>query len=352
MIQVGGAPIVTLRQAGEGIVEAQVAPGRGMLLLQAHARRTAGDAAFPILASPPLEALPAALDQATDDFAGNASFSLGGAVLLPYANRITGRALEATREILAQIDGAPVRLPRNWGGKASGATHYAMHGLTLSTPFQVEQPDSATLVGRLRNWNFGGYWRGRADIEIRWRLTSGGLELGVEVLNSGDEAFPVGIGWHPWFVFPSANRSQAQLSLPARSRLAVNDYDEVLPTGELRPVPGTPYDFRRGAALGDLYLDDCFVELDRTPSGDVVLEARDPAAGYGVRLATSSPGVRAIQVYAPPDRPLVALEPQFNWADPYGEVWPPETDTGMVRLAPGQSTTYKVRTEVLDLRQA
>lgn len=352
MIQLGGAPIVTLRQAGEGIFEAQVAPGRGMLLLQAHARRTAADAPFPILASPPLEALPEALDQASDDFAGNASFSLGGAVLLPYANRITGQALEETREIVAQIDGGTVRLPRNWGGKSEGATQYAMHGLTLSTPFQVDQPDGATVLGRLRNWDFGGYWRGRADVEIMWRLTGGGLELGVEVVNSGKDTFPVGIGWHPWFVFPSGNRSQAELSLPARSRLAVNDYDEVLPTGELRPVPGTSYDFRRGAALGDLYLDDCFVELDRTASGEVVLEARDPAAGYGVRLASPSQGVRAIQVYAPPDRPLVALEPQFNWADPFGKVWTPGTDAGMVRLAPGQSTTYKVRTEVLDLTQA
>lgn len=349
MIQLGGAPVCTLRQQGPGIVEAQVAPGRGMLLLQAFARRDEGGAAFPMLATPALAALPAALDGAEDDFAGNASFSLGGAVLLPYANRITGRPLKGVRDIEAEVDGERVLLPRNWGGKAPGATQYAMHGLTLATPFDIEQPDSATLIGRLCNWDFGGYWRGRADVRIIWRLTGGALELDVEVTNTGDEAFPLGIGWHPWFVFPSGDRSQARLVVPAAARLAVNDYDEVLPTGQVLPVADTGYDFRSGAALGDRYLDDCFVDLDRSSSGALVVEAHDPAAGYGVRLTSTSADLRGVQVYAPPDRALVALEPQFNWADPFGHVWPPGTDTGMRRLGVGEAANYQVRTEMFDL---
>ena len=157
----------------------------------------------------------------------------------------------------------------------------------------------------------------------------------------------MGIGWHPYFNFPSGRREQARLRIPARSRLPVNDYDEVLPTGEIVPVEGTIYDFSKpgGRALGDLYLDDCFVDLERSEEG-VVAEIVDPEASYGLRIVGTSPAIQAIQVYAPPDRSFVALEPQLNWADPFGSVWGAKADTGMVILQPGEEVVYGVRLEL------
>lgn len=344
-MRIGGAPVITLRQDGGGIAEAQILPGRGMLLGQAKFRRADGRL-IPILESPPSEAWPNVLNGGPDDYAGNASFSFGGAVLLPYANRITGRASEGAREIEAIVDGAPARLPRNWGGKAPGAAQYAMHGLALATPFDYEQPDEATLVGRVTDWDFDGYWRGRASVEITWRLAAGALELIVEMHNTSNVDLPIGIGWHPWFRFPSGDRRQARLVVPAAARLAVDNYDQVLPTGEILQVAEGRYDFRRSRPLGDLYLDDCFVELLRDGQGQVVVEAHDPAASYGVRLTSSSPAVQAVQVYAPLDRALVALEPQFNWADPFSDKWASGQDTGMQRVRPGARTRYAVTTAV------
>jgi aldose 1-epimerase len=84
----------------------------------------------------------------------------------------------------------------------------------------------------------------------------------------------------------------------------------LLPTGELRPVEGTPYDLRHARRLGDVLradapqvagakgVDHCFV-LDRAGAGDdeLVEAARlhDPASGRTLRLSTTEPGV---QVYA------------------------------------------------------
>ena len=126
----------------------------------------------------------------------------------------------------------------------------------------------------------------------------------------------------------------------------MDDYDQVLPTGRLSPTAGTPYDFSAagGRALCDLYLDDCFTALARE-DGRVVVELTDPAAGLGLRIASPSPAVKAIQVYAPLDRAVVAIEPQFNLADPFGEVWRDAVDTGMARLAPGEGLTYEVSVE-------
>ena len=153
----------------------------------------------------------------------------------------------------------------------------------------------------------------------------------------------MGIGWHPYFALRSGDRRQARLRVPARSRVLVNDYDEVLPTGAVEAVKGGPYDFsaRDGRALGEAYLDDCFTDLDRE-GGLALAEILDPAANLGLRIASPSPEVRAFQIYAPPDKPFVVVEPQFNLADPYGAECRGR-DTGMAAIPPGGSVTYEAR---------
>lgn len=342
-VTIGGAPVVTLTAedapaTGPAFLQAQVLPGRGMMLLQARLRLPSGEVVEALHAPEPAEAA-TALDGGPEDFAGNGAFSFGGAILAPYANRIRGRALPASREIEAVVDGRPARLPRNWGGQAPGAEQYAMHGLILDTPVAFEQPSPDRAVGKLAAGDFGGRWPGRLEFHFQWRLAGGALTLWVEAVNVGDEPAPVGVGWHPYFALPSGDRRQARLRLPARARVEVNDYDEVLPTGRLLATTGTRYDFgaAEGAALGELYLDDCFTDLE---AGEA--EVRDPAAGVGLQIASPSAAVRAFQVYAPPEQAFVVIEPQFNLADPYGPQWD-ESDTGMVRLAPGDRVAYEVQ---------
>ena len=336
--------VITLRApppaTGPGFVEAHVLPGRGMMLLQARLRRPSGEVIDAIVA-PPLEAAAAEFGRPDDAF-GNKAFMLGGAVLVPYANRIRGRAVEDAEEIELEIGGRTVRLPRNWGGQAPGAERYAMHGLLLEAAVPFTQSSADQVTGRLDVGDFGGRWPGRMTLDLAWRLHDGALCLSVTARNVGDEPLPIGIGFHPYLALPSGDRRQVRLTLPARLRAEVNDYDEVLPTGRLLPVTGTAYDFTAGAPLGELYLDDCFTDLVRT-SGQVVVEVEDPAAELGYRIASASPQVKALQVFAPPDKPFVAIEPQFNLADPFGQVWPRDVDTGMAQLQPGRALTYDCR---------
>ena len=308
-------------------VNATIARSRGMLLLQARVRLADGRL-FDLLTTPDEPAF-----GGPDDFNGNVSFSLGGAILLPYANRITGKPVEG-RRIETQVLGQTVRLPMNWGGKAPGARRYAMHGLMLDAPFEMVEQDDAHVRGVFHAGDFGGCWLSRTDVAVEYRLTPGALTLTVEAMNVGDELLPMSIGWHPWFNLPSGDRAQARLRLPASARTAVNDYDEVLPTGEVAPLAGTPYDFSQGRELGDLYLDDCFVGL----TGDTA-EVVDPAGGLGLRIGADVPPVTAFQVYAPPNKAFVVVEPQYNRADPFSPVWRGE-DTGMVILRPGERTIY------------
>ena len=354
-LQIGGASIVPLRAEdappdGPAFLAAEILPGRGMMLLQARLRLPSGEVAD-ILHAPPAVDAAGEMDGGAGDFAGNRSFAFGGAILAPYANRITGRETPGAREIEACVDGRTVRLPRNWGGRAPGAEQYAMHGLILDTAVGHERPAPSHLKGRLAAGDFGGRWLSQTELELDWRLVGGALELAVTARNAGDEPLPLGLGWHPYFLLPSRRRDQARLRLAAVHRTEVDNYDEVLPTGRLLPTAGTAYDFSGpdGRALGDLYLDDCFTGLVRE-DGRVVAEVLDPAAGLGLRISSPTPEVKAVQVYAPPDQPFVVVEPQFNLADPYSAVWPEGVDTGMARLAPGECVTYRARVEAFPLR--
>lgn len=356
-IEIGGAPVVTLERpapsdpARPGFVRAVIVPGHGMMTLHLVAYLP-GRGETDVIAAPPLEAARRFLDGASGDFPGNAAYLVGGAVLVPYANRIRGRLSPDGREITAEVLGEAVRLPANAGGKRPGAERYAMHGLLLSSRVDDLRRETTgeadALAGSFRAADFDGRWLSATDLSFANVLASDAFTLTVTARNAGRERLPVGIGWHPYFALPSGRRQQARLRIPARRRVVVNDYDEVLPTGEVVPIAGTAHDVAApgGLELGELYLDDCYVDLERSADGNVASEIVDPAAGYGLRIVAAAPPVTAVQVYAPPEKSFIALEPQLNWADPFGPQWGPAVDTGMAVLAPGESTTYRVRLEL------
>jgi galactose mutarotase-like enzyme len=351
---VAGLEVVDLELGevdGPGFRSARLLPGRGLMLLQARARLADGRE-VDVLAAPDAAGAARAMDGGPADIGGNASFAFGAAVLAPYANRIRGAMSPDGRRIAARIAGREVLLPANGGGKAPGAERYAIHGLILAAsvaPIEIEHHAGVvSATGQIHAGDFGVGWPSSTLLELRWELRAAALSLRVTARNEGGEALPIGLGWHPYFALPSGRREQARLRVPAQARLPVNDYDAVLPTGAVEPVAGSRFDFREvgGKALGADYLDDCFVELERDAGGELACEVIDPAGRYGVRVVTASPRVTAVQTYAPPGEAFVVVEPQFNWANPYGAEWGAGRETGMVLLAPGETVDYSVRVEL------
>jgi len=354
--EAGGLPAVSLTRQQQGdaqpqILNVEVLPGRGMNIYQVRAFLP-GRGIVDLFGSPSLERAAKAMNGGPEDFMGNQSFMVGGAILAPYANRIRGKLSPDGRTIAVQMLGKEVRLPANWKGKNPGAEPHAMHGLIMDRPFQGVRLSAgakrAAVTASYDAGDFGGHWLSKTRLTVTTTLDRGGFELAVTAKNVGQEPEPMGIGWHPYFVFRSGDRRQARIHIPAKVRAMVNNYDDVFPTGQIVPLAGTPFDFSPsgGAALNQTFVDDCFFELRKDAAGRAVAEIIDPAARYGLRVIGISPEIRAFQMYAPPDRSLVALEPQFNLAEPFSGIYPAGTDTGMVTLQPGQSVTYRVRLEM------
>jgi aldose 1-epimerase len=341
---IGGLPVVELAASGSGeaprLTRAFIAPGRAMMLLQLWAHLP-GFGEVALIAGPPLDEAAYILNGQAGPFPGNASYSFGGAILAPFANRIRGPLKDGRIDV--PIGETYAHLEPN--GDA-GAEPFAIHGLILDTASTdvVTGVDAAEGGVRLGE---GGAWPSVFEIHIAWRLSAAALTLTVTARNVGAIAAPIGLGWHPYFHLPSGDRRQARIHIPAAKRALVNNYTAVLPTGAVEPVAGTAYDFsaREGRSLGDLYLDDCFLDLSRNILGEFAARIDDPASGLRLGVVSASPEVRAFQVYAPPDKPFVVIEPQFNLADPFSKVWDGRP-TGMVSVEPGAATTYDARIEI------
>jgi aldose 1-epimerase len=270
---------------------------------------------------------------------------------LPFANRIRGKVSSDGKTITATVAGKTVTLPANWSGSEPGAEKHAIHGLMMRSRFQdVTQRDGtsdSTVSAVLHAGNFDGHWLSHTDVKVVTTLQDGAFEMTVTATNAGKQPLPMGIGWHPYFLLPSGDRKQARLHLPSQTRAVMNNYDDSFVTGKRLPVKSTAYDFSAtgGRPLGAQYLDDNYSDLIRKSDGSTVSEVIDPAAHYGLRLTTLSPQIKSIQVYAPPQKNFVAIEPQFNLPDPYSPAWG-KIDTGMVLLKPGQSVSWRVRLEL------
>lgn len=350
--QIGGQNIVKLERkatsngAKPEFLSATIFPGRGMNLFQITAN-VPGKGEVQVLASPSLEEAASKLNGEGADANGNASFSFGGAFLVPYPNRIRGKVSDDGKTVTTEWHGKQLTLPANFSGKKPGAEKHSIHGLILASKtddVQVQNTaDGQTVTGVIHAGNFGGRWLSQTDLNFTIALAGDAVEATITAKNVGNEPEPLSIGWHPYFAILSGDRKQVRLHVPADVTAEVNNYDDVFPTGKLLPVKGTKYDFNApdGVTLDDMFLDDSFAHLKRT-DGNVVVSLTDPASSYGIHVIGESPKIKTVQVYAPPEKSFTAIEEQFNFGDPFGKQWH-GMDTGMVTLKPDESVTWKCK---------
>jgi galactose mutarotase-like enzyme len=350
--EIGGEKVVTLTRKAVSTTHPEftsvsVMPGRGMELLQVTANFP-GKGEINVLASPDEATAKKMLDE-QDTANGDLGYRLGSAFLVPYPNRIRGKLSADGKTLTTEWEGHTITLPANNIGKNPGAERHAMHGLILKAKAQDlkthDIPGGQQLTGVIHAGDFGGHWLSSTDLNFTIDLRADAIDVTVVAANVGKESEPISIGWHPYFNLPSGDRTQVRIHIPGEQLAEVDNYDNVFPTGKLTPVAGQ-YDLRApdGVALAKNFYDDNWSKLD-WKNGAVTVKVTDPAAKYGVAIEGISPEIKTIQMYAPPTQKFVAIEHQFNFADPFGSEWH-GMNTGMITLKPGQSTRWHVRLKV------
>jgi galactose mutarotase-like enzyme len=224
-----------------------------------------------------------------DAYAARGS-TFGIPLLHPWANRLGGFAYSAA--------GHDVTLGADTPHLQTEEHGLPIHGLLAANKgWKIRQATGATLLADL---DFGA----DADLlaafpyphtlELAVEQSPSSLTITTTLIPTSDQPVPVSFGWHPYFTLPGVEREQLILRAPAMSRLILDDHG--IPTGERAPTPA------RRAPIADAALDDAFTDLGPDPAFTL--------AGGGHELTVRFvEGYTHLQLFTPPQRPVVAIEP-------------------------------------------
>ncbi|CAN5482987.1 aldose 1-epimerase [soil metagenome] len=228
----------------------------------------------------------------------------GGFPLVPFCNRIAhGRF---------SFGGHDVALSPNLGDHP-----HALHGQGWRAAWTVVSASDVEAV--LAFDHAPGEWPWAYRALQHFTLGEAGLRIELSVTNTGDDAMPAGLGFHPYFPAPAGERLQAGVT-----GVWMID-DDCLPTTHVDGVWRS--DWAAGAPTAvEALIDNCYTDWD----GVATLTAADGAT----TTVTASPECRWLHVYSPPGADFICAEPVANRPDSFqGD------DSGIKSLAPGETAS-------------
>ena len=217
---------------------------------------------------------------ALEDYVSNPRYF--GALIGRHANRIADGRFT--------LDGVEYQLPKNNNGNH---LHGGFNGFDKRVWTAQERDDVLHLSYFSKDGEEG--YPGNVEAVVDYRLS--GNELSIEYRAWTDRDTIVNLTNHSYFNLKGDGTIlNHELKLNADSFTPVND--DLIPTGEIAPVAGTPMDFRDGKAIGaQLGLtaagyDHNFVLNDWDGSLRSVARLHEPASGRVLEILTTQPGMQ------------------------------------------------------------
>jgi len=219
-----------------------------------------------------------------------------GAIVGRYANRIANAEFT--------LDGTTYHLPANDGvNHLHGGPDGFSHLVWTAEPFDEETVAGVRFALTSPDGESG--YPGTLLVGVTYTLTEAN-EVVVDFTATTDRATPVNLSQHSYFNLAGHDRGDVlshELTIAA-SRFTPVD-PTLIPTGELRDVTGTPFDFRRSTPIGSRIRDDDeqlrigtgydhnFV-LDRAPNSATSFAARlcEATSGRVLDVHTTEPGLQ------------------------------------------------------------
>jgi aldose 1-epimerase len=191
-----------------------------------------------------------------------------GQVLAPWPNRLADGRYEFEGESVQAAIDEPER-------------GNAIHGLVRWLPWRAHA-HAQNVVSMFCQLHPTPGYPFSLELRIDYRLGRGGLTVATSARNTGEAPLPFGVGFHPYLTVGTDVVDTAVLSLPATRRLVLDD--RAIPTGDVRPVTGTEFDFTAPRWIGPTRLDTAFTGLERDEAGRAWATLVNPVDDVSVAL--------------------------------------------------------------------
>lgn len=218
-----------------------------------------------------------------------------GAVVGRVANRIAGGRF--------RVDGASFAVPANDGANAlHGGSEGFDQRVWTATEVSVDGVPGVRMSLRSNDGDMG--FPGALDASVTYSLREegGSVTLRLDYVATADAATPVNLTNHAYFALDGAGPVEDHVVQLSASRYLPIDAN-LVPTGELAPVEGTPFDFSTPTRIGEHLRDadeqlltaggyDHCVVLDDPGHLRPVATVSGPRSGRSVEVRTDLPGLQ------------------------------------------------------------
>ena len=245
--------------------------------------------------------------------------------LIPFSNRIA----EATLHWAGDAFALRRYLPAHPHAIHGNGWQHAWTRLESDTGYARLEFTHEPAGERGREWPFAF----RATQEFT--LIDSTLTLRASIANRGDQTFPFGLGWHPYF----PRSSDMELEFRAGGVWLTDA--TCLPTAHTAVPPA--WDYRTRRSIGTTTLDHCFT---RWQSPAII---RWPGRGFAIELSADA-ACDHLVVFIPPERDFIAVEPVTHMTDAFNRAAAGQQDTGTRLLAPGAEFSCTMRFSVVPIR--
>ncbi|MET1413641.1 aldose epimerase family protein [Roseibium sp. HPY-6] len=211
----------------------------------------------------------------------------------PYFGVIAGRCANRIAHGKMIVDGQSYQLDRNNGvhhlhGGVAGFSH---------RNWELEQSDKASALLKIVSEDTDMGYPGRVEALVRYTLTGAGA-LRVKITATTDHVTPVNLTQHSYFNLNGGKDIlDHNLEIAAETYLPVDE--TLIPTGEVRRVEWTPFDFRDGRKVRSkpgevaVHYDHNFCLSDAPrQTAEFAAALEDPAGERRMEVWTTEPGLQ------------------------------------------------------------
>jgi len=218
----------------------------------------------------------------------------------PYFGALVGRYGNRIGHARFTLDGVEYKLAANNG---VNSLHGGLHGFNKAVWTPRELPDGGLALTYLSKDGEEGY-PGNLKVIVTYRLTDGN-ELKIEYAATTDKDTVLNLTNHAYFNLKGAGNGDILGHIVTLNADRFTPVDAgLIPTGELRDVSGTPFDFRKATAVGarieqndeQLKLgkgyDHNWVLNRNAPAPSLAARVEEPSSGRVLEALTDQPGVQ------------------------------------------------------------